>query len=276
MQNAPGDMSAAEGDVQARKQRTKACKKRWKAAHRDRLAEKSAAKKAQAGNAELVRTFPALLEGAAGTLVPGAGSVQNAPGGMSAAEGAAGTLVPGAGSVQNAPGGMSAAEGDVQARKQRIKARKKRWEAAHKDRQQVYYAANKDRLAEKRAAKKAQAGNAALVRTFPALLEGAADAAAGLARLRTELEAAREAMSGEQRTSGRWGDVRDFCFILTPDFLQQPLPPRKLPPSAPPSFEPLQWDVCIRDVCIRDVCTRWDAKALEHAAALLCLAAAKS
>jgi hypothetical protein len=137
-----------------------------------------------------------------------------------------------------------------------------------------------------------------LVRTFPALLE---DAAARLARentglrtevseLRTELESARgetarelpdyEArieLPGEQSTSvsrERWGDLHDFCFILAPSFLQQPLPLRKLPPPPPPSFKPLQWSGADDDVSSSG--TRWDEKALGHAAGLLCLAGAKS
>jgi hypothetical protein len=74
---------------------------------------------------------------------------------------------------------------------------------------------------------------------------------------------------GEQRTSGsreRWGDLQQPA---PPSFLQQPLPPRKLPPPPPSSFKPLQW----RDADASG--TRWDDKALGHAAGVLCLAAAK-
>jgi hypothetical protein len=64
----------------------------------------------------------------------------------------------------------------------------------------------------------------------------------------------------------RWGDLQQPA---PPSFLQQPLPPRKLPPPPPSSFKPLQW----RDADASG--TRWDDKALGHAAGVLCLAAAK-
>ena len=106
-------------------------------------------------------------------------------------------------------------------------------------------------------------------------LEGAptiSEAKGEIVRVLKQMDALRPA-PGEQRTSGsreRWGDLQQPA---PPSFLQQPLPPRKLPPPPQSNFKPLQWRDADDEVSSSG--TRWDEKALGHAAGVLCLAPAK-
>jgi hypothetical protein len=134
--------------------------------------------------------------------------------------------------------------------KEREAARVSKYQAQHK----CPHGRRKARCAACDAAKATDAAKAAdaakVVRTFPACNLYHALSPSG---------------SGE-----RWGDLQQPA---PPSFLQQSLPPRKLPPPPPSSFKPLQWGDADDEVSSSG--TRWDEKALGHAAGVLCLAAAK-